>query len=124
MNPEQVKSTLRTLLATFGGMIAGWFGAKGWLTSDQVMAVLTSETFLGIVTSIVVGVWGIFVHTQQNAVAVVGTIAKDPQSPVRAVIMEPTKEGVAIAQAITKDTEVPVVPAGTVQAAELSKGRI
>ena len=44
-NKEQLKSLLRTLGATFGGMIAGYFSAKGWIDADTVTGILTSETF-------------------------------------------------------------------------------
>lgn len=66
MNSEQVKSALRTLVATFGGSIAGFFVAKGWFTTDQVMSIITSEAFIGLLTSAVVGGWGIWTKTRNN----------------------------------------------------------
>jgi hypothetical protein len=113
-NKEQIKSAIRWFGATFGGAIAGFFVAKGWLTSDQVMSVLTSEVFISLVGSAAFGVWGLFRHTETNAVAVVGEIAARPDSPVKAVITEATVEGRELAKAIPVAT---VVPAGTNAAA-------
>jgi hypothetical protein len=68
-NKEQIKSAIRWFGATFGGAIAGFFVAKGWLTADQVVSVLTSEVFIGIVTSAIFGVWGVVNKTRNNIVA-------------------------------------------------------
>lgn len=77
MNSEQVKSALRTLVATFGGSIAGFFVAKGWFTTDQVMSILTSEAFLGVATSAVVGAWGIWAKTRNNLLVTAATVTDD-----------------------------------------------
>jgi hypothetical protein len=114
VNIEQAKSAVRWFVSTFGGMIAGWFMAKGWFTIDQVMSVLNSPTVLSLAASLIVGAWGLMVHTQTNAVTVVDTIAKQPDSPVKAVVVEPTAEGAAIAAALPGNT---TVVAGTVAAA-------
>jgi len=71
MNQEQVKSILRSFIAMFGGAIAGWAAHSGWITADQVLAILNSETFIGIATAVAAAIWGLFVHTQSNAIAVV-----------------------------------------------------
>jgi hypothetical protein len=118
VNPEQAKSSARWFVATFGGAAAGWFAAKGWFTIDQVTSVLNSETTISILASAAVFVWGLFTHTQKNAVAVVDTIAKQPDSPVKAVVMEPTPAGRDIAEAIPGDT---TVVAGTQAAAAAVK---
>jgi|SRR5882724_6214525 len=106
MNPEQVKSAVRWLITMFGGVVAGWFAAKGWFTIDQVTSVLNSPTTLSLIVSIVVGIWGLFVHTQTNAIAVVDTIAKQPDSPVKAVITEPTPDGRDLAASLPGNTTV------------------
>ena len=113
MNPEQAKSSARWFVATFGGAAAGWFAAKGWFTIDQVTSVLNSETTISLLASATVFVWGLFVHTKTNAVAVVDMIAKEKDSPVKAVILEPTAEGKALAASMPGDT---TVVAGTTQA--------
>jgi hypothetical protein len=118
MNTEQVKSAVRWLIATFGGVVAGWFAAKGWFTIDQVTSVLNSPTTVSIIASVIAGVWGLFVHTQQNAVAVVDTIAKQPDSPVKAVVTEPTVAGRALADSIPGNT---TVVAGSIAASTLAK---
>ena len=108
MNEEQVKSTIRSLISTFGGMIAGYFAAKGWFTVDQVLTVLNSGTFIGLITSIVTAAWGIWVHTHSNSIAVVDHIPA-----VAGVVTKPTVEGKALAASVTSDT---VATAGSVQA--------
>lgn len=105
-NIEQVKSGLRWLITTFGGGIAGFFVAKGWFTIDQVTSVLNSPALVSLAASIIVGIWGLLVHTQTNAVAVVDTIAKQPDSPVKAVIIEPTPAGQELAEALPGNTTV------------------
>lgn len=118
MNQEQVKSAIRSLITTFGGLIAGWFAAKGWFTIDQVTSVLNSPTTISILASLAAGIWGLMTHTQKNAVAVVDTIAKQPDSPVKAVVTEPTDAGRDLAAAMPGNT---TVVAGSIGAATLAK---
>jgi hypothetical protein len=106
MNIEQAKSGIRWLITTFGGVIAGWFAAKGYFTIDQVTSVLSSETTVSLLASIGVGIWGLFVHSQTNAITVVDTIAKQPDSPVKAISTEPTVEGQALASSLPGNTTV------------------
>ena len=106
MNIEQAKSSFRWLIATFGGVVAGWFAAKGWFTIDQVTTVLSSETTISILASAAVGIWGLFVHSKTNAIAVVDAIAKEPDSPVKAVIAEPTVAGRDLADSLPGNTTV------------------
>jgi hypothetical protein len=118
LNPEQLKSGVRWVIATFGGVIAGWFAAKGWFTIDQVTSVLNSPTTLSIIVSIASLIWGMFTHTEANAVTVVDTIAKQPDAPVKAVILEPTEAGKALAESIPGNT---TVVAGTIAATAAAK---
>ncbi len=118
MNPEQAKSAVRSLVATFGGLVAGWFAAKGWFTIDQVTSVLNSPTTISLLASVAVFVWGMFTHTEKNAVAVVDTIAKQPDSAVKGVLTEPTPAGRELAEAMPGST---TVVAGTPAAANISK---
>jgi len=82
------------------------------------MGVLNSPTVLALAASGIAGAWGLFVHTQANAVTVVDTIAKQPNSPVKAVVVEPTAEGKALADAMPGNT---TVVAGTVAAAQMAE---
>lgn len=118
MNQEQVKSAIRTLISTFGGIVAGWFAAKGWFTIDQVTSILNNETVISLIASAVVFVWGYFTHTDKNAVAVVDAMAKNPVSPVKAVVTEPTVAGRKLAEAMPGAT---TVVAGTQAAVTLAK---
>jgi hypothetical protein len=106
MNVEQAKSGVRWIVATFGGVAAGWFAAKGWFTFDQVTSVLTSETTVSLLASVAVGIWGLFVHSQTNAIAVVDTLAKQPDTGVKAVITDATPAGRDIAAAMPGNTTV------------------
>lgn len=117
MNSEQVKSGVRWLVSTFGGAVAGFFAGKGWLSADTVLQVLNSEVFLGLLASLAMGAWALVARTEKNQVAAVAEIAKQPDSPVKAVITEDTPEGKDLAAAIPG----PVVPAGSVAAKEMAK---
>lgn len=108
MNIEQVKSAVRWLIATFGPIVI----AHGYASQGSL------EMVGGLVISLAPLVWGLITHTQANAVTVVDTIAKQPDSPVKAVIMEPTKEGIDLANSIPGAT---TVVAGTQTAAEVAK---
>lgn len=103
MNQEQVKSAVRWIIATFGPII----------TTHGYASASTLEMIGGIVISLAPLIWGMFTHTQTNAVAVVDTIAKQPDSPVKAVITEPTAAGRELADAMPGST---TVVAGTVDA--------
>lgn len=108
MNTEQLKSSVRWLIATFGPFLI----AHGYASSG------TLELAGGILVSLAPLIWGLFVHTETNAVAVVDTIAKQPDTPVKAVILEPTAAGREIAASIPGDT---TVVAGTPAAATAAK---
>jgi hypothetical protein len=96
MNVEQVKSAVRWLIATFGPIVI----AHGYASQG------TLEMIGGALVSITPLIWGMVTHTQSNAVAVVDTIAKQPDSPVKAVITEPTKEGQDLAASLPGTTTV------------------
>ena len=108
MNPEQLKSGVRWVIATFGPFLI----AHGYASSGTI------ELAGGVIISLAPLIWGMFAHTQAAAVAVVDTIAKQPDSPVKAVVMEPTAAGRDIAASIPGDT---TVVAGTQAAAAAVK---
>ncbi len=104
MNQEQAKASVRWAVTTFGSAIAGFVAGKGWVSADTVMSVLTSEIFLSGASAVAMLVWGLFAHTQKNAVAVVATIAEDPASPVKGVITTDTLAGRDLARDIPSET--------------------
>lgn len=107
-NIEQVKSAIRWLIATFGPiLIAHGYASQG-----------TLEMVSGAAVSLAPLIWGLVTHAQANAITVVDTIAKQPDSPVKAIIMEPTQEGHDLANSIPGST---TVVAGTQAAAEVVK---
>ena len=113
MNEEQVKSLVRWALTTLGGLVAGYFAAKGWFSVDQINSVLNSEVVIGLITSAAMAIWGYFVHTTSNAVAVANAIPA-----VAGVITAPTADGRALAASVPSVT---VAPAGTTAAAAVAK---
>lgn len=108
MNPEQLKSGVRWMIATFGPFII----AHGYASSG------TLELIGGILISLAPLIWGMVTHTETNAVAIVDTIAKQPDSPVKAVLTEPTPAGRELAEAMPGST---TVVAGTTAATSISK---
>lgn len=116
-NAEQIKSIVRWLVATFGGAIAGFIAGKGWATSDQVLAVVSSDEFLqgaSAVATVLAAIWGLFVHRQQNAVKIASEVPH-----VAAVITTDTPAGEALAAAIPGPA---VVMAGTPTAKAVASG--
>jgi hypothetical protein len=108
MNQEQVKSAVRWLIATFGPFII----AHGYANSG------TLELAGGVIVSLAPLLWSMITHTQANAVAVVDTIAKQDNTPVKAVIMEPTMAGRELADSLPGKT---TVVAGSSEAATLAR---
>jgi len=108
VNTEQLQSAVRWVIATFGPFLI----AHGYASSG------TLELASGVIISLAPLIWGMFAHTQAHAVEIVDTIAKQPDSPVKAVILEPTAAGKVLAESIPGDT---TVVAGTQAAAEAVK---
>lgn len=105
-SPEQIKSAIRTLVASLGGAIAGWAIGKGWVTQDQASAILSNQETIGAATAVVIailgsgastvaGIWGLISHKQANMVA---TVAAMPE--VAKVETMLTQAGAALASAI------------------------
>ena len=110
-NPAQIKSIVGSIAAMIGGAVATYFAIRGWDNAESITSILASPAFIGIVTSVVVTVWGVFANSPNNIVAVADALPN-----VQAVIMKPTDAGRATAEAIPSAT---VVVAGTPIAAEL-----
>jgi hypothetical protein len=108
MNQEQIKSAVRWLIASFGPVII----QHGYASTG------TLEMIGGVAVSLAPLIWGMITHTQTNAVAVVDTIAKQPDSPVKAVIAEDTPAGHDMAAALPGNT---TVVAGSSAASNLAK---
>lgn len=108
MNQEQLTDIVRHLITTFGGVVAGWGAAKGWLSADQILAILNSQTFIGLVVGGIGMIWGLISRTKKNQVNAVAALPE-----VKAVVTEPTVAGATLATAAADN----VVPAGSSQAA-------
>lgn len=107
-NPEQIKSAIRWLVATFGGVVAGWLAHGGYVTTQQVTDVINGPAFFSFAFSVASGVIGLLVHKQSNAVAVVTRIAADPGSPVVGVVAANNAAGHALVSAIDHTGEIAV----------------
>lgn len=105
-SPEQIKSAMRTFVATLGGIGAGWAIGKGWITQEQATAVLSNQEFmsaasliavalLGSASSTFAGIWGMVAHKQANVIAAVAAMPE-----VAEVKTIATQEGMKLAQAI------------------------
>jgi hypothetical protein len=114
MNPssDQLKSAGRTLIATLGGVLAGWAIGKGWITEAQASAILSNQEFMsaatviilacvGSVGSVAAGMWGLVAHKQANLVA---TVAAMPE--VAKVETVSTAAGINLASAATAAANV------------------
>lgn len=112
MNSEQLQDIVRHLITTFGGAIAGWGAARGWLTAEQILSILNSQTFIGLVVGGIGAIWGIISRTKKNQVNAVAALPE-----VKAVVTERTTSGVQLADVAAPN----VVPAGTAQATEAVK---
>ena len=108
MNPEQLKSAVRWMIAPFGPFLI----AHGYASSG------TLELAGGVLVSLAPLIWGMFTHTESNAVTVVDAIAKEPGTPVKAVILDSSPAGKELAAALPGDT---TVVAGTTQAAAAAR---
>lgn len=109
MNPnqQQILSILRWMQATVGPILI----SHGYVNSG------TLEMIFGAAISLVPLIWGLFAHTQANAVAVVTQIAAQPESPVKAVITEATPEGRDLANSIKAVAPTAPIAAATTPAA-------
>jgi hypothetical protein len=96
MNTEQVKSAVRWIITVVGPLLI----SHGYASAGGL------EIAGGVIVSLAPLIWSMFVHTQANAVAVVDDIAKQPDSPVKAVVVEPTEEGRALAASLPGNTTV------------------
>lgn len=96
---EQIKSGVRWLVTAFGAGFAGWLAHGGYVTANQVTDALNSQAFMGLAVAVVSGIFGLWNHTQSNAVAVVAKMASDPASPVVGVVTTNDAAGRAIADA-------------------------
>ncbi len=104
MNEEQAKSFARWFQASVGPILI----SHGYVSESNLVLIL------GIFASLAPLIWSMFAHTQSNAVKVVDALAKDPGNPVKAIILQPTKLGIDLANSIVGDT---TIVAGTEAAA-------
>lgn len=88
---------------------------------DQLNAVIAAVIKLGTtVGALITGAYAVYNSTTKGLVADVAQIAKQPDSPVKAIITENTVEGRKLAESIS--IIGPAVQAGTVDAALLADG--
>lgn len=113
VNKQQVIDLINKLVATFGGMVAGWGAAKGWFTIDQALSVMNNQVFIGLIASAAVMGFGWFRNKKSQLVARVNDLPE-----VAGVVTKPTAAGRDLAEAVPEAT---VAPAGTVAAQAIAK---
>lgn len=113
MNPEIVKGQIRSIIIALGGLAGGYFLSP---SQDASLA----PVFGAFATMAAGFIWSAVTHRHDNAVAVVAAMAKDKDSPVRGVILEPTVAGRVLTESIAATSPGAVAPAGTVDADKIS----
>lgn len=93
---DQISGLVQRVLMFGGGIAVG----KGWI-SEQLMVQI-----VGALVGVFGVLWGVKVNTQASLVESVDTIAKQPGSPVKQVLMENTVDGRAIAASLPGTTTV------------------
>lgn len=111
MNPEMLKSALRSVIVGSCCLVAGWFAAHGWISEKTITAMMKSEVFEFIVGALVTSAWGVVAKRQGSLIATV-----DALPDVAGVITKPTLAGRELAKDVPSAT---VVPAGTEAAAAI-----
>lgn len=103
---DQIKSMLRSVIALFGGLIAGFAAGHGWMTQEQAIALLNNDQFLSTATTLILwlaglgisataGIWSVSAHQEKNMVA---TVAALPD--VAKVEVMPTPRGLDLQAAV------------------------
>lgn len=77
MNPEQLKSALRSVIIGVSGLVAGWFASRGWISTETITAILNSEVFGSILTAIVGAAWGVWAKTTPNLLVIAASVTDD-----------------------------------------------
>lgn len=114
VSQEQVLEQLKLLLPAIGGLLT-MMGiltpaeSARWIT--QILAVAGPLMILGGM------VWGVLDKRQASLVAKVDTLAKDPNSPVKGVIVTNSPAGQDLANSMPGNT---TVEAGTAQATTMA----
>lgn len=104
----QISGVVQRLLMFLAGVAV----AKGWINQDLVIPIV------GALMAIGGWAWGVQSNSTPALVAKVDAIAKEPDSPVQAIITTATPEGVALAKSIDGNT---TVSAGSIGAASMAK---
>lgn len=116
MNQEQIKSIIRQVLLFVAGIIGGTTFVSKFFTPEQVTSILTSDTVIGIIASLLTGgfasAWALITRSDKNLV-----VAAESVPAVQAIITKPTPEGRELAAAVPSAA---VVPAGTRSAETLA----
>lgn len=66
MTQDQTKAAVRYVVAIVGGTLAGWGAKTGWVTQEQLLGMLNSETFIGLAGGLGALVWGIWARAPRQ----------------------------------------------------------
>ena len=112
---EQLMGQLRQILPVLGTLAVS-FGLLKTEDVGNVIAIILNVTGAGMVIGSMA--WSAYSNTRASMVAKVDAIAKEPSSPVVAVITTNTIEGRKLANSMPGTT---TVPAGTLEAAKAAR---
>ena len=118
MNRAQVEKLVRWALSGLGGFLVGWAASRGNQWGDIISNLLSSELVIGLITSAGVGLWAWISCRIPAIAALVDSLAKQPDTPIQALVLTKSPEGAAIANSLPGNT---TVVAGTTAAGEMAK---
>jgi len=84
-NNEQLKSFVRWVISLGGGVIAGWAAKSGFITTEQVMSILTSETAIGVGVSAIGLIWSLVARTKVGILTAAASVPEVKQIELRPV---------------------------------------
>lgn len=89
-----------------------------YLTSKGIITTADAAAFLPILLALPAAAWGLYQNRQKAIIQQAAMIAKDPESPLKALVMADSMEGRELARAESTNA---IVTAGSVQAAEVAR---
>jgi len=113
INADKLGGWVRAAVAS----LLGVFIAK-WPLLGTILDPATQAALGTVAAAIVVGIWSQLTKSPAAKVAMVDALAKDPESPVKGVILESTIAGQAMARSLPGKT---TVVAGTFDASTLAR---
>lgn len=116
MNPDFTRKSAMWILTTLGGFLTGWAASRGNQWGDIINQLLSSDTAIGLVALAISAIMTWVTSRLPALVHVMDLIAKDPNTPIKGVVVENSPEGRELAAKVET-----VVAAGTPAAEVVAK---